>query len=185
MKVVVARGCPPPTQAHTRPTQHPLLFSTQAALREVREEGPWVFSPGEASESGVRPEEGEGPAAAAEIRLRLLQPRLHGDKAPDPALAQGDAVGDADLQGLSYPEEGRERIGVSGRGGRAELRRPAALPEPWTHSWQCTTSTPTNSPTRLSSGGRERCRHTTRSSWPRACSTTSWSRPLVTLSPVT
>ena len=58
-------------------------------------------------------------------------------------------------------------------------------PRPRTHPWQCAASTPTSSPTRLSSGGWERCRHTTRSSWPRACSTTSWSRPLVTLSPVT
>lgn len=77
---------------------------------------------------------------------------------------------------------GRTKKG-QGHSGRAPQTR--SRPRPGTHPWQCAASTPTSSPTRLSSGGWERCRHTTRSSWPRACSTTSWSRPLVTLSPVT
>ena len=43
-------------------------------------------------------------------------------------------------------------------------RQPLPCPCPGTHPWQCAASTPTSSPMRLSSGGWERCRHTTRSS---------------------
>ena len=50
--------------------------------------------------------------------------------------------------------------GQDGQGSAA----PQPPPRPETHPWQCAASTPTSSPMRLSSGGRERCRHTTRSS---------------------
>lgn len=132
--------------------------------------------------SAAGPQEREGAAAAAEVRLGLLRRGLHRHQAPGAALAQGDTVGDADLQGATLPEAGGREVRRGG-GVRGAARGPAAAL--LTHPWQCAASTPTSSPTRLSRGGCERCRHTTRSSWPRAWSTTSWSRPLVTLSPVT
>lgn len=70
--------------------------------------------------SATRPEEREGTTAAAEVRLWLLGLGLHRDEATGPALAQRDAVGDADLQGPSLSEAGAGGQGgrpVSGQGG--------------------------------------------------------------------
>lgn len=135
--------------------------------------------------SAAGPQEDEGAAAAAEVGLGLLRTGLHGHQAPGAALAQRDAVGHTDLQGAALPgADGRGQVrtgrgraggetgrGTSGRAGRQaggqapRTRTPLGPPaHPPAHPWQCAASTPTSSPTRLSSGGLERCRHTTRSS---------------------
>lgn len=93
--------------------------------------------------------------------------------------------GDQGWDGVSGAGQNGGQGAGQGRRGAGPVPQGAGPGPSSTHPWQCAASTPTSSPTRLSSGGRQRCRHTTRSSWPRACSTTSWSRPLVTLSPVT
>ena len=82
--------------------QNPLLPMARAPALGWREGRPlWR------DRSAARPQEGEGTAAAAEFRLGLLGLGFHRDQAPGPALAQGDAVGDADLQGLPVLEQGR------------------------------------------------------------------------------
>lgn len=104
------------------------------------------------------PEEGKGTAATFEIWLRLFWPWLHRDEAPGTTLTQWDTVRNTDLQGSPLPAAGR----AEGQGGRVLY---AHFPKgPQTHPWQCAASMPTSSPMRLSSGGWERCRHTTRSS---------------------
>lgn len=118
-----------------------------------------VWKPSKAWACSVAwPEEGKGTAATFEIWLRLFWPWLHRDEAPGTTLTQWDTVRNTDLQGSPLPAAGR----AEGQGGRVLY---AHFPKgPQTHPWQCAASMPTSSPMRLSSGGWERCRHTTRSS---------------------
>lgn len=126
-----------------------------------------------------RPVKHKAVAALPKIRGGHFQARLHRQQPPAPAQAQLDTVGHPDLQlplGPMTPQCQRGHVGVTGT--------PAARSPP-THARQCSSRTPTSSPTRLSPGGCVRCRHTARSSCPRVWNTTSCAPQLVTLSPVT
>lgn len=74
---------------------------------------------GQMTGSAAGPQEGEGASAAVEVRLQLLQPGLHRHQAPGTALAQGDAVGHADLQGATLPTAGGREVRRRQAGGWA------------------------------------------------------------------
>lgn len=69
--------------------------------------------------SAAGPQESEGASAAVEVRLQLLGPGLHRHQAPGTALAQGDAIGHADLQGATLPAAGGREVRRLQAGGRA------------------------------------------------------------------